>query len=105
MLSRPVIVLSVLTIVAGSVCGQAAKKKPSAPAAAQRKTIAMPTSTALIDPVPGNPQQLNSFPANLSVSPDGRYVVILNAGYGEVSTSKSGQSIAIVDRQQNTVTE
>ena len=84
---------------------QAAKQKKAAPQPkAQKQSIDLPSSKALMEPVPGQPQKLNSFPANLAVSPDGRYVAILNAGYGMVS-SKSGQSIAIVDRQQNTVTD
>jgi len=69
-----------------------------------RKTIDLPTSKQLIEPVPGHPQQLNSFPANLAVSPDRRYVAILNAGYG-TKISKFGQSIAILDRTENKVTD
>ena len=69
-----------------------------------RKTVDLPTSKQILEPVPGQPQQINSFPANLAVSPDGRYVAILNAGYG-TKISKFGQSIAILDRTENKVTD
>ena len=47
-------------------------------------------------PVPGDPKRLNSLPMSIAVSPDGRYVVTVNAGYG---TFESGymQSLAVLD--------
>ncbi len=53
-------------------------------------------SSKTLEPVPGSPQKLNSFPSNIVISPDGRYAAILNQGYG---TEMSGmhQSIAIYD--------
>ena len=47
-------------------------------------------------PAPGNPQRVNSLPMSLTVSPDRRWVVSLNAGYG---TFESGymQSLAVLD--------
>jgi hypothetical protein len=45
------------------------------------QSIDLPTSKQLIEPVPGNPQRLNSEPISMAVSPDGRYVVTENAGY------------------------
>ena len=50
------------------------------PLAAQ--THDLPTSKQLIGPIPGHPQRLNSLPMSMAVSPDGRYVVTVNAGYG-----------------------
>ena len=73
-------------------------------AGVQQTPIALPSSKFLQEPVPGDPQRLNSFPANLAVSPDGRYVAILNAGWGTREASY-GQSIALVDRQQNSVVD
>ncbi len=58
--------------------------------------IDLPTSKQIVRPVPGNPQRLNSLPMSMAVSPDGRYVVTVNAGYG---TFESGymQSLAVMD--------
>ena len=68
---------------------------PSGPATGQG--IDLPTSKQLL-PVQGNPQRLNSLPMSIAVSPDQRYVVTLNAGYG---TAESGyrQSLAVLDTQ------
>lgn len=46
------------------------------------QSIDLPTSKQLMEPVPGSPQRLNSEPISMTVSPDGRYVVTVNAGYG-----------------------
>ena len=50
----------------------------------------------LIEPVPGAPQKTNSLPMAMAISPDGRYVAVVNAGYG-TAESKGEQSIAILD--------
>ena len=65
------------------------------------QTINLPSSKTL-EPVPGSPQKLNSFPSNIVISPDGHYAAILNQGYG---TEASGlhQSIAIYDIQKRTL--
>lgn len=62
------------------------------------QTVNLPSGKTL-EPVPGSPQKLNSFPSNIVISPDGRYAAILNQGYG---TEGSGlhQSIAIYDIQK-----
>ncbi|MDR3454222.1 MAG: hypothetical protein P4L96_15750 [Rhodoferax sp.] len=54
------------------------------------------TSKQLIEPVPGRPQRLNSLPMSMAVSPDGRYVATVNAGYGTFE-SRYMQSIAVLD--------
>src|SRR3984957_9894856 len=66
------------------------------PTKAGRKTIDLPTSKLLFDPAPGHPQRLNSLPISIAVSPDARFVVTINAGYG---TFESGykQSLAVLD--------
>ncbi len=44
--------------------------------------IDLPTSKQLAEPVPGSPQRLNSLPMTAAISPDGRYLAVVNAGYG-----------------------
>jgi len=68
------------------------------------QSIDLPTSKQLIEPVPGNPQRLNSLPMSMAISPDGRYVVTVNAGYGTYE-SKYDQSLAVFDVQTGTVTD
>ncbi len=64
----------------------------------------LPTSKQLIEPVPGHPQRLNSLPMSMAVSPDGRYVVMVNAGYGTFE-SQYMQSLAVFDTQSGTLTD
>ena len=68
------------------------------------QTINLSTSKQLIEPVPGNPQRLNSEPISMAVSQDGRYVVTVNAGYGTYE-SKYEQSLAVYDTQTGKVTD
>ncbi|MHB1743673.1 MAG: bifunctional YncE family protein/alkaline phosphatase family protein [Acidobacteriaceae bacterium] len=60
------------------------------------RTIPLPSSKMLMEPVPGSPQKTNSLPMAMAISPDGRYVAIVNAGYG-TAESKGEQSVAILD--------
>ena len=46
------------------------------------RTIALPTGKQLAEPAPGSPQRLNSLPMTAAISPDGRYLAVVNAGYG-----------------------
>jgi DNA-binding beta-propeller fold protein YncE len=62
------------------------------------QTVNLPTSKQLIGQIPGHPQRLNSLPMSMAVSPDGRYVVTVNAGYGTVE-SRYEQSLAVLDTQ------
>jgi DNA-binding beta-propeller fold protein YncE len=66
--------------------------------------IDLPTGKQIVRPVPGSPQRLNSLPMSMAVSPDGRYMVTVNAGYG---TFESGymQSLAVVDTQTGVVAD
>ena len=68
----------------------------SIPLASQ--TIDLPTSKELIGEIPGHPQKLNSLPMSMAVSPDGRYVVTVNAGYGTFE-SNYDQSLSVLDTQ------
>ncbi len=68
------------------------------------QTIDLPTSKQLMEPVPGSPQRLNSLPMSMAISPDGRYVVTVNAGYGTYE-SKYQQSLAVFDVQTGKLTD
>src|ERR1035437_8019152 len=62
------------------------------------QTIDLPSSKQLIGEIPGHPQRLNSLPISMAVSPDGRYVVTVNAGFGTFE-SQYEQSLAVLDTQ------
>ena len=62
------------------------------------QSIDLPSSKQLIGEIPGHPQRLNSLPLSMAVSPDGHYVVTVNAGYGTFE-SKYEQSFAVLDTQ------
>jgi DNA-binding beta-propeller fold protein YncE len=70
----------------------------------ERGTVPLPTSKQLSVPVPGRVGSTNSFPANIVVSPDGRYAALLNDGYGTQETL-AHQSIAILDLQNNHIAD
>lgn len=61
-----------------------------------KRAIPLPTSKQILEPVPGAPQKTNSLPMAMAVSPDGRYVALVNAGYGTYE-SQYEQSIAVLD--------
>ena len=63
---------------------------------ASGQAIDLPTSKQIVRPVPGNPQRINSLPMSMAVSPDGRYVVTVNAGYGTFESNYM-QSLAVMD--------
>ena len=67
-------------------------------------TVVLPTSKQLAEPVPGSPQRLNSLPMTAALSPDGRYLAVVNAGYGTFE-SQYQQSIAVIDIQSGKVTD
>ena len=62
------------------------------------QSIDLPSSKQLIGEIPGHPRRLNSLPISMAVSPDRRYVVTVNAGYGTFE-SKYEQSLAVLDTQ------
>jgi DNA-binding beta-propeller fold protein YncE len=76
----------------------------SAQTATSVQTVDLPTSKQLIGEIPGHPQRLNSLPMSMAVSPDGRYVVTVNAGYGTFE-SKYEQSLAVFDTQTGALTD
>ncbi|MFZ0517229.1 MAG: phosphoesterase, partial [Acidobacteriaceae bacterium] len=69
-------------------------------AAPTARTIPLASSKMLIEPVPGSPQKTNSLPMAIAISPDGRNVAVVNAGYG-TAESKGEQSIAILDAKSH----
>lgn len=71
---------------------------------ARSRPLNLPSSKALYVPAPGPPQRTNSFPTADALSPDGRYLAILNNGYG-TEQSDFQQSIAILDRTTHKVTD
>jgi YVTN family beta-propeller protein len=84
-------ILGVTLLASGGLWGQDATRKT------------LPSSKEL-GAVPGNPQRLNSLPLSVAVSPDGRYVVTVNAGYGTYE-SRYQQSLAVMDTRTGKVTD
>ncbi|MGB8030907.1 MAG: bifunctional YncE family protein/alkaline phosphatase family protein [Terracidiphilus sp.] len=68
------------------------------------QTVDLPSSKQLIGEVPGHPQRINSLPISMAVSPDGRYVVTVNAGYGTLE-SKYDQSFSVLDTATGALTD
>src|SRR6202451_3336161 len=66
--------------------------------------IPLPTSKMLTVPSPGRIGGTNSFPANIALSPDGRYAALLNDGYG-TQEDLAHQSIAILDLTNNHISD
>ncbi len=81
---------------------------PILPAHAQAQspaqTIDLPTSKQLLGQIPGQPLRLNSLPMTMAVSPDGRYVVTVNAGFGTAG-SNYDQSLAVLDTVTGSLTD
>jgi DNA-binding beta-propeller fold protein YncE len=71
---------------------------------AKNGKLPLPTSKVLLEPVPGEPQSTNSFPAAAALSPDGRYLALLNDGYGTFE-SDYRQSIALLDIASSKLTD
>ena len=76
----------------------------SAQTAQTNPSIDLPSSKQLIDEAPGQPQRINSEPISMAVSPDGRYVVTVNAGYGTFE-SRYDQSFSVLDTATGTLTD
>jgi DNA-binding beta-propeller fold protein YncE len=61
-----------------------------------QQVVNLATSKQLIGTAPGDPRRVNSLPAVLALSPDGRWVVSLNMGYGTFESNYE-QSLAVMD--------
>ncbi len=72
--------------------------------AASAQIVNLPTSKQLIGEIPGNPQKINGLPLSMAVSPDGRYVVTVDAGFGTYE-SRYEQSLTVLDTRTDTVTD
>ncbi len=68
------------------------------------QTIDLPSSKQLIGEIPGHPQRLNSLPISMAISPDRRYVITVNAGYGTFE-SKYEQSLSVLDTTTGSLTD
>src|SRR5580692_4635803 len=68
------------------------------------KGINLPSSKQLIKPVPGSPEMLNSLPMTIAISPDKRYLAVVNSGFGTFE-SKYQQSIAVLDTRTGKLTD
>jgi DNA-binding beta-propeller fold protein YncE len=61
-----------------------------------QQVIDLATSKQLIGQAPGDPRRVNSLPMTLAVSPDGRWVLSLNAGYGTFESNYE-QSLTVMN--------
>ena len=75
-----------------------------APVEHEGGTINLPTSKEIHGIVPGSPQRLSSLPVAMAVSPDGRYVVTVNGGYGSFE-SRYFQALAVLDTRTGKLVE
>jgi hypothetical protein len=66
----------------------------------QKEELNLPSSKTLQLPAPGSPQRTNSLPTAVALSPDGKYLAILNNGRGTME-SKFQQSITLLDLGSN----
>jgi DNA-binding beta-propeller fold protein YncE len=64
------------------------------------RRIELPTSKVLDGPALGLIGAVNSFPANVVISPDGGYAVVLNDGYGSQET-RAHQSLLVLNLNTN----
>jgi DNA-binding beta-propeller fold protein YncE len=85
-----------ILLVAGVTCGCAQTSSQSA----QSKDINLPTSKSLHEPVLGSPHSMNSLPVTAVLRPDGKYLALLNNGFGSAESNYE-QSIAVLDLATN----
>src|SRR5665213_349959 len=74
------------------------------PIAMSSQTIDLPSSKQLIGEIPGHPQRQNSLPISMAISPDHRYVVTVNAGYGTFESNYE-QSLAVLDTKTGVIAD
>jgi DNA-binding beta-propeller fold protein YncE len=70
----------------------------------ERHLLHLPSSKQMLTPSPGRLSSTNSFPAALATSPDGRWLALVNAGFG-TAESEYRQSIAAVDTKTHQVAD
>ncbi len=91
------LILTAMVLVSVRVWGQAPVERPDG-------RIDLPTSKEIHGVVPGAPKPLSSLPVTMAVSPDGRYVVTVNGGYGSFESGYH-QSLAVMETQTGKVEE
>jgi DNA-binding beta-propeller fold protein YncE len=96
--TRSLAVILLTAVLALHIALAAQEAKP------ETSSIPLPTSKTLTIPAPGRIGSTNSFPATITLSPDGRYAALLNNGYGTQETMAM-QSIAVLDLKTNQITE
>ena len=69
-----------------------------------KETIRLPSSKLLLAPAPGEPRRVGSFISSVALSPGGRYLAILENGYGSAETGVR-EGIAVLDLVTNQVAE
>jgi DNA-binding beta-propeller fold protein YncE len=82
-------------------CGLAGAQAPIEKPAG---SIDLPTSKQITGVVPGHPQLLGSSAASIAVSPDGRWVVTVNNGYGSYESGYM-QSLSVLDTRTGKLVE
>ena len=97
-MTRSLAVIFLTAILAVHIALSAQEAKP------ETSSIPLPTSKRLTIPTPGRIGATNSFPATITLSPDGRYAALLNNGYGTQETMAM-QSIAVLDLKTNQIAE
>jgi YVTN family beta-propeller protein len=88
--------------VVGLTVGMASAQQ--APVERPGGAIDLPTSKQIVGVVPGAPQRLSSLPITVAVSPDGRYVVTVNGGYGSYDSGYD-QALAVLDTKTGKLVE
>ncbi len=101
-LRNALVILAILVVVMAVV--MVVFHKEGGPENQKVQSINLPSSKMLMLPMPGRPQSINSFPTAAALSPDGRYLAILNNGYG-TKESDYDQSMTILDLKSNKVTD
>ncbi len=97
-MTRSLAIILLTAVLALHIALSAQEAKPEA------SSIPLPTSKTLTIPTPGRIGSTNSFPATITLSPDGRYAALLNNGYG-TQENMAMQSIAVLDLKTNQITE
>lgn len=92
------------TTIVGSTFGFYSAHAQQAPTEQPGGTINLPTSKQITGVVPGSPQKLSSLPVSIAISPDARYVVTVNGGYGSFDSGYD-QALAVLDTQTGKLVE
>jgi DNA-binding beta-propeller fold protein YncE len=67
------------------------------------RRVQLPNGTLLAD-VPGHPRAINNLPTAVTLSPDGRFAVVLHSGFGAY-TSGGKQSLSVLNLETDELTD